>query len=389
MSLFYRIIILSLLLSLNVYASSGGNGGSRGGGDSYSAEVFSIARGIAKKLRAWTDSGILKLTDDQVRKVEAIVDLSPNPSRSLLEVYSFERVYKHPELLPSRAADETTLINVYAQTPPRIEVGRFRWDGLKGRGIEKEMLVLHELLGAAGLLKNGRRIDDQFKLSYELKLKTLEKWENFREATRMNAMILFSLSKLQLNRDRSAFKQLAEQLRSLPQYDKAMHPQHYTKGKRRMERLQDEAVSEIFLWMGGSIGALSSSRFVFSEKVSDLVFQRIGELSTSSKQYPLDWSILVNKILTKYLVTYNNVTKLQNQYYERSAVIERMNKFCEDVSRESVEENLSCIIDFLSTGLSEEIDSVEAELENMFDQGMMTALDDLSLPSTPNDLPKH
>lgn len=384
MSILYRSIIISLALSFNVYASSGGNGGSRGGGDTYSAEVFSIARGIAKKIRVWTDSGILKLADDQIRKVEAIVDLSPTPSRSLLEVYSFDRVYKHPERLPSRAADETALINIYAHTPPRIEVGRILWDGLKGHGIEKEMIVLHELLGAAGLLKNGRRIDDQFKISYELKLRSLEDWETFRDEVRTNAMTIFSLSKLQIHRDRSSFEMLGEQARFLPQLRKVMRPEVFVKGLKKQKELQLEAAREIFIWITKNAEFLTRRSDLLTQEISDRVNK-----TYSDYPYPEAWSAWAQGVLRQYLKSYNSVMDFQDQYNEVPRVLQRIHEKCGDIPEVPLNQTVVCSVIFLGAGLSEDIDSVEKKWESALDAAMAATLDDFTSPITPDDLTKR
>lgn len=392
MSNLFRFLFISLTLSFSAYAGNETNGGSRGGGDVYSAEVFSIARGIGKKLRAWTASGILELTDAQLAQVEAIVDLSPtpNPSAPLLEVYSFDRVYKHPELLPSRAADETALINIYDHKPPRIEVGRILWDGLRGRGIEKEMIILHELLGAAGILKNGRRVDDQFEISYGLKLRSFADWEEFRDEARTTIMILFSVSKIQMKRDRGVFVQAAEQIRKLPQYDRVMNLAGYgKKGKRKIRKLLYQDGLETSIWINSSISLLNSSGNLLSERITSLQYQRIEDWNKISKRYPDAWSSWANEILNRYVLTYTTVVGLQREYYGNAAVTQRLNAYCGgDFTQVPTAGFVFNATNFLSMGLSENIDSVEGEWERALEKNIVHTLYSLSTPITPDDLPK-
>ena len=253
---------LSVCIAISSNANAQGNAGDRGGGDPYAAEIYHLSTGIGKKLRTWTTAGILKLTENQLANIEKLVGLNrlSRVQRGTLTVYSFDHVYRYPELLPSPEADEVTLVNVYRHHPPRIEVGRVRWDALKGENIEKEMMVLHELIGAAGILKHGRRLDDHFFISYELKLKSQREWIDFKEQLKSDLIAIHSFNNHELSFTSSEkFKFFGQAIESSPDYDLVLNPPSQKERMESYHRVQNWVKKSFKGFLGEEADPLTSA----------------------------------------------------------------------------------------------------------------------------------
>ena len=301
MCLLIPLLIFELMLPGSAHAQAG----DRGGGDEIAAEVFHLTREVAKKIQTWVQDHTLQLSPEQVSKILAIVDLKDDnkdtvkTKTALLEVIRFEHVYKHPE---SPEPDETTLINIYNHSPPRIEVGSVRWEQLKGKPIEKEMMVLHELLGAAGIIKANQRIDDQFKISYELKLKNLSQWMQFKEELKFKIFPISLLTKRAIEPDLSHFKTEADLLENLPQYKKLQHPEMYIKGsKKKVEDFRLQQYNEIREWVHISSAPLAANTNRHNHQNDIDLLQQANQLDQWLTQWPTEWSNWALTIVQPYL----------------------------------------------------------------------------------------
>ena len=135
------------------------NGADRGGGDTYAAEFNSVRRQVMSNLDTWIDNGTLTLSAESLAQLRRL-----EPS---VYVFSQDRV----------TLDEThevDAVNLPGNNPPLIILGRQRWEAKSGMPIERELLVLHELLSVVGIQ------DRYFEVSYGVKLRTAASWEEHR-----------------------------------------------------------------------------------------------------------------------------------------------------------------------------------------------------------------
>jgi hypothetical protein len=172
------VLFLALLscFAMALPCHAHGNGGVRGGGDIYAAEFQEVERGILLKIDAWQSSKVLNISTDDLARVKAIQkihDVTSQP-HACLEL----RVDAQGNcVVPT---DERDVVNDPLSNPPRVIIGRNHWDGYKSRPLDKETLVLHEMLEVA-LTKSAQLfVDKTFETSYATKLSTLKAWETFR-----------------------------------------------------------------------------------------------------------------------------------------------------------------------------------------------------------------
>lgn len=166
-----------LLLSfaaLAVFSGAGhagnGNGIDRGGGDVYVAEFREFQRTILENIKAWCKSGVLRLDEQQQTKLREV-------SAKVL-VLSEDHVYLNEAADGVAPSDEVDAVNIPSASPPKIILGRVRWDAMKDRPLDKELLVLHELLSVSLIH------DRAFEESYSLKATTLYQWQVFQNQHR-------------------------------------------------------------------------------------------------------------------------------------------------------------------------------------------------------------
>ena len=313
--MFIRALLLFAMMAPSAFAQ---NGTDRGGGDPVAAEVFSIARGVAKKITAWGPDGTKEISAEQIKKVQDLVNCAyAEKETTCLLVVSSERVYRFPEKLPSVDAIEVTLINVANHKPPMIEVGRIRWKELDGDPLTKEMMVLHELFGAAGILANGTRIDDQFYLSYELKNKTLESWAKYKEHFTNTLLKLYDLNKGTLHLDVSHLATFGATIELTDTYKKIIHPEYFEKKKKKQEDLQRDSYNQLVDMVQQSCrNTFSNTSFIgknmqaaadyYKDEGNKVIQAYSAEIKNSDPAWS-NWSI---GILNEYIAEYMKIVGL-------------------------------------------------------------------------------
>ena len=138
------------------------NGTDRGGGDVYVSEFQDLKRTVIASVDSWVNRGVLSLTPVQLQTFHEF--------SNTVKIFSLDHVY----LDLADPKTEVDFVNEPKQTPPRITIGRIRWDTLKTHPhIDIELMVLHELLSACGIH------DSAFEESYKLKVNSLEQWHTF------------------------------------------------------------------------------------------------------------------------------------------------------------------------------------------------------------------
>lgn len=396
-------ICLLLTLTWSPPSRAQGNGGDRGGGGEYAAEVLNIARGIAKKLRIWVKDGTLKtsqkqpaLSESQIRDIEKIVDLDSKDRSNLLEVYSYQRVYRYPEFLPDTAkASEVTLANIYKKKPtdhPRIEVGELRWDALKGKALEKELLTLHELLGAAGILKKGERIDAAFLVSYEFKLKNLKDWENYKEELKIKAFSILSEETRLAKPPTVALKCAFDNAKNMPQYKKVMNPaKYYDRGNGQtptaseLNGFQSENYLEVlFTWVANlqDLKKNSEEELVKERKTIDAIIKE-AKSKTLRKDIPDSWQEWGSKMLVQLDEAMAIRAAMAAGILSRDDVFNYIDKKCPDLDRIKT---LTCLDEFAHNDLPElyrkDTESAVEDFRKMVDHFLKL----LALAVSPDDI---
>ena len=366
------IFSLSTLIALFIgSAAYAQNGTDRGGGDPIAAEVFSVARGVAKKLSVWSKDGTIQLTDEQVKKVQDLVNCPYSEKVTLnacLWVVSAEKVYRFPEKAPSLDAIEVTMVNITKHTPPMIEVSRSLWPALEGKPLDKEMMVLHELIGASGITNNGIRIDDQFFKSYELKNKTLEAWAQYKDRFSNALLKLYNINMGALHLDVTHLKTFAETLEitSPDMFQKIAHPENYEKRKKDQDEVQRLAYNQYseLVYKGchqSFVGKNMQTASDYYKDTGNAAIQDYGKSIVNEDLLWHNWSIaLLNEYIADYQMELNVFQKdLDGGNFVENYLIEKCpNPYTGDMavlttcSMEAMKTGIQIATDTLTKGIS-------------------------------------
>jgi hypothetical protein len=165
--------LLALLLAgISAFAQ---NSGERHGGDLYAGEFQEIERSVLGKLESWSQSGALAITPDEIAKIKSVVAIHEVISKP----HACLKTEK-PNGECARPEDERDIVNQPYSKPPVVIIGRLRWDSYADRPVDKEILVLHEMIEVS-LTQNSRLIRDRtFEQSYQVKLKNELAWKAFK-----------------------------------------------------------------------------------------------------------------------------------------------------------------------------------------------------------------
>jgi len=364
------ILFTLLISSVPAFAQ---NGNDRGGGDPVAAEVFSVARGVAKKLSLWSKDGTIQLTSDQVKKIQDLVNCpySEKPTLdSCLWVVSAEKVYRFPEKAPSLDAIEVFLVNMAKHTPPMIEVSRTLWPTLEGKPLDKEMMVLHELIGASGITNNGIRIDDQFFKSYELKNKTLEAWAQYKERFSIELFKLYYINMGALHLDVTHLKTFAEtlELSSPEMFQKIAHPENYASKKKERENIQEHAYDQFVGIVQKAcrnspdqvsfIGENMQTGNDYYKKTADASIQTYTQSISNEDVLWHNWSIdLINEYQANYLVEVDAFNKQADRNFSYNYLLAN----CPNPATGDMAILTTCIMTAMKTGLQEAADTLSKD----------------------------
>lgn len=156
-----------------------GNGGPRGGGDRVAAEFMEYERIVVAKIDAWKKEGKISISDEEFAKIKAL--MPPNAQTNPKHVVtSEEHVCMTEGKLASgeclRREDERDVIKQPFATPPRIIVGRARWDEPSNTPALKEEIVQHELRGLALSKKGEVFADESFDQTYRYLATASKEW---------------------------------------------------------------------------------------------------------------------------------------------------------------------------------------------------------------------
>jgi len=170
------VFFFATLPIMAVAYSNETNGGVRGGGDIYAGELFEVERSILLKIDLWVSAGELQVSSSDLERVKAVqkihdVTSRPHACLGLLEKSNGECV--NPD-------DERDIVNDPFSNPPRVIIGRIRWDGYRDEPLDKETLTLHEMLEVALTKDSKIFVDKTFEKSYRHRLDTLRDWEIFK-----------------------------------------------------------------------------------------------------------------------------------------------------------------------------------------------------------------
>jgi len=354
-----RVLLLLLMLTPPAFAQ---NGDDRGGGDPSGAEVYSIARGVSAKLEAWVNDGTIKLSQEQVKKIKDLTRcaFSEKPTTCLF-VNPLDRVYRYPEKAPSPEAEEETLINIAKHQPPEIDVGIVRWKLLEGDPLTKEMMVLHELIGAAGIIQNGERLDEQFYISYQLKNKNLEAWAKYKDQFNGAILKIYNFNMGALHLDVSHMATFAETFELTDTYKKIMHPENYIKGKKKIHDYQIDAYNEfVEMVQEGFRTTFAGPAFVGknmqagSDYYKDEANKVIHDYSKSIEYSDPAWKNWSISILNEYIAGYIKILGVFAQDTANGEIIKAyLLSNCPDPYTGAPDKLTACELEAMKTGLQE------------------------------------
>lgn len=217
-------VVATLLFISSLHSSfalAQGNGGERNGGDIYIGEFKEIERSILSKLEQWRKTGVLKISEKQVQRMQTGYETQKVHSR--LHACIFEQ--GEGDLKPClKQEHERAVINDHRTKPPYFVIGRQRWDEMKRQpdgALLLETTVLHEMMEA--FLSDGVNVmDKSFEQSYKIKLESIKDWESFKANLKQFLREFNLISHEESNFDLSNFTTFFETLKLNADYDICM-----------------------------------------------------------------------------------------------------------------------------------------------------------------------
>jgi hypothetical protein len=223
------------ILATTRLPAGGGNGGPRGGGDRVAGEFMEFERIAVAKMQAWKSQGKITLSDSDLAKILEL--MPPNEQVNPKHVVTSEdhvciNEGKQADGNCLKKEDERDVIKQPFATPPRIMVGRIRWDEAGNTPSKKELTAQHELRGIALSKKGEVFADEAFQQSYELLASASKEW---------NALIQTHLAYFLKVR----FYDEALELVDLSHFDTVIHTVMASTDYNRCVNASDAEVAEI------------------------------------------------------------------------------------------------------------------------------------------------